>query len=223
MRQVTLLLALVLGVKAQDQFRFPVYREKTLHDERGKLEISETALSYRSDNGKASFTLPFSEIREADTSDPRRIRLTTYDVVKRRLGGHEVLTFRLEEGKYREDLTRFFAAHIERPVIGTYGVPTENTFEIPAYHRELLGGSHGRLVIGREAIRFLTKNPKESRTWLYRDIETIGGRSPFDFRITTYAETFTFDLKERLPDKAYRLAWEEIYERKPEKSHADKP
>ena len=62
MRQVTLLLALVLGVKAQDQFRFPVYREKTLHDERGKLEISETALSYRSDNGKASFTLPFSEI-----------------------------------------------------------------------------------------------------------------------------------------------------------------
>src|SRR4051812_33384200 len=117
MRQVILLLVSVLSLEARDPWRFPVYRQKPLHDERGELELSETALTYRSDNRKASLTLPFSDIREADTSDPRRIRLTTYDVLKRRLGGHEVVTFRLEEKGHSEDLTRFFAAHVKRPVI----------------------------------------------------------------------------------------------------------
>ena len=35
-------------------------------------------------------------------------------------------------------------------------------------------GTNGTLEIGEEAIRFVTEKPADSRTWLYRDIETIG-------------------------------------------------
>jgi hypothetical protein len=76
----------------------------------------------------------------------------------------------------------------------------------------MLGGSHGTLVIGSTGIEFASQKPKDSRTWLYRDIQTIGTPDPFHFRVTTYAETFTFDLKERLPEGAYRLAWQEVYD-----------
>ena len=78
-------------------------------------------------------------------------------------------------------------------------------------HRGVLSGSHGTLIIGSAGIEFASKKAKDSRTWLYRDIQTIGTPDPFRFRVTTYAETFTFDLKERLPDEAYRLAWREVY------------
>ena len=33
--------------------------------------------------------------------------------------------------------------------------------------------------------------------------------------VTTLAETFMFDLKERLPKEAYELVWERVYELEP--------
>ncbi len=67
------------------------------------------------------------------------------------------------------------------------------------------------LSIGSAGIQFASKRGKDSRTWLYRDIQTIGTSDPFHFRVTSYAETFTFDLKERLPKAAYDLAWQAVY------------
>jgi hypothetical protein len=197
--------------QAAAPFDFDVYRIKLRHNEPGKLVITESSVSYQSKNGKTSLTLPLLDIREADVSDPSRITLTTYDVTKRRLGSHAVLSFRLQSGTHGEDVARFFAEHLKRPVVGAYALPGEAAFEILAYHREVLGGSHGKLVVGDKGIRFISKKPKDCRTWLYRDIETIGATDPFHFRVTTYAETFSLDLKERLPEGAYDLAWKSIY------------
>ena len=200
---------------AAEPFHCDVYRVKPLRDEPGEIAFSESGVTYRSESGKTILNIPFSDIREADVSDPKRIRLETYDRTKWRIGGQRAVSFRLQEETHDRVLAHFLAEHLKRPVVGAYAVENENGFEIPAYHRELLGGSHGTLIIGSEAIRFLSKNPKYSRTWLYRDIETIGSASPFQFRLSTPAETYTFDLKEQLPERAYRLAWEHVYQLAP--------
>ena len=70
---------------------------------------------------------------------------------------------------------------------------------------------HGKLQIGSNSIRFVTANKTDSRTWLYRDMDTIGSMAPFHFRVSTPVETYNFDLKERLPADAYQLAWYRLY------------
>jgi hypothetical protein len=205
------LLSTVAFAEAATPFEFAVYRTKLPRHESGQLTINESGISYRSENGKTSLTLPFLDIREADLSDPVRITLTTYDIAKLRLGGNRVISFRLREGAHAEDLARYFSEHLKRPVVGAYALPDEGAVEIPAYHRELLGGSHGTLLIGPDGIRFVSKKAKESRTWLYQDINTIGSGDPFHFRLSTSAETYTLDLKERLPESAYRLASQRVY------------
>ena len=72
-------------------------------------------------------------------------------------------------------------------------------------------GAHGKLEIGPEFIRFATEKSADSRTWLYRHVQTIGNSDPFHFRLSTFAETYMLDLKERLPPEAYDHAWERVY------------
>jgi hypothetical protein len=210
---LAVLLSTGMVAEGVEPFQFQVYRGKQLRRrEPGQLTITDSGVSYRSDNEKTSLVLSFADIKRADLSDPSRIELERYDITKWRLGREKVLSFHLREGKHGEDLARYFAEHLKRPVVGSYSLPSaEDAVSIPAYHRELLGGAHGVLVIGSEGIRFESKKPKESRTWLYRDIETIGTSDPFHFRLTSFVETFAFDLKERLPDAAYQLAWRQVY------------
>src|SRR6266566_6489857 len=51
----------------------------------------------------------------------------------------------------------------------------------------------------------------KARTWLYRDIETIGKPDSFRFRVTTNRETYILELKAELPEAAYQLAWSKVY------------
>ena len=149
------------------------------------MEISKAGVSYRSDNGKTAIHISTADIYEADLSDPSAIRITTYDMLKRRLTGRRTHIFRLHDGKHEEALTRFMVDTLARPVVGAYGAAEEGGFEIPAYHRHRLGGCHGKLQIGSNSIRFITAHKTDSRTWLYRDIETIGKPDSYRFRVTT--------------------------------------
>lgn len=196
---------------AEDTFRYAVVRATPLRGEHGRLEISKAGVSYRSANGKTAIHIAAADIREADLSDPAIVRITTYDILKRRLTGHRTHTFRLLDGKHEESLTRFLVDTLDRPVVGAYGAAEEGGFEIPAYHRHRLGGCNGKLQIGSNSIRFVTGNKTDSRTWLYRDIETIGSMAPFHFRVSTLVEAYNFDLKERLAADAYQLAWYRLY------------
>ena len=208
---VLAVLCVSLG-SAAAPFSFSVYRMKLTRDEPGQLEVTESGVHYSADKKGTTLSLSFPEIRLADLSDPKKITLETFEVTKRRIGGHNAVSFRLREGTTTEELARFFAERVKRPVIGAYTLQKEGgVFEIPAYHREVMGGAHGTVFIGTEGIRFVSDKAKQSRTWLYRDIETIGTGNPFSFRVSTYAETFTFDLLDRLPERAYRLAFEKVH------------
>jgi hypothetical protein len=196
---------------AADTFTYAVVRATRPRGEHGQLEVSKAGVSYRSGNGKTAIHIGAADIYEADLSDPAAIRITTYDILKRRLTGHRTHTFRLLDGKQEDSLIRFLVDTLDRPVVGAYGAAEKGGFEIPAYHRHRLGGCHGKLQIGSNSIRFVTGNKTDSRTWLYRDIETIGGMAPFHFRVSALVETYNFDLKERLPADAYQLAWDRLY------------
>jgi len=196
---------------AQEVFRYPVFRLKAARDEPGQLQVDQSGVSYRSDRGKTSIRIPLADVHQADVSDPRFIRIETYDILKRRLAGRRVHSFRLRDGQHDAALARFLASRLARPVVGTFSAETRESFQLAAYHRHRLGGCPGQLRLDGDGIRFLSPRAGESRTWLYRDIDTIGTMNRFHFRVTTLAETYNLDLKERLPEEAYNEAWRLVY------------
>jgi len=208
--------ALASNLWADDIFRYSVYLERLPRQEKGELVIGQTSISYRSEDGKRSIQIPFGDIYEADVSNPREVRIETYDALKRRLLGRQVYTFKHREVEHGPDLARFFAAHLKRPVVGFLASPSQgDVYELPAYHRHRFGGCHGKLRIDASGIQFVSDRAQDSRTWSYSDIETVGTMNAFNFRISSLNETYNFDLKERLPPAAYDLSFKSVTGIKP--------
>lgn len=212
MCRAVLLLLFSAAAFAADSFQFAVWHVRPLRrDERGRLDIGASGVSYQSDDGKTNLRIAWEDVREANVADPKVIRFETYDRLKRKAGERRIYTFRLREGEHGDDLARFLSARLSGPLLGAYGTGEAARFTIAAYHRHALGGVHGKLEIGPESIRFVTERTADSRTWLYRDIQTIGSSDPFHFRLSTYAETYMLDLKERMTPEEYDYAWERVY------------
>lgn len=221
MHVVLLILSIATaGVQTPADFKYDVVRIRTplQKDEPGQLRIDSTGIEYRSTNGKTSVRLPFIDVSEMDVSDPSAIRIETYEMLKRKLSGRRSYVFHLRGARdvaENDRLTQFLSVRIRRPLINSQTVSVTPEFEIPAYHRHVLNGCNGTLQITPEGIRFLSSKEDHSRTWKYSEIETIGSSDPFSFRVTTAAETFTFDLKDRLPKEAYDLVWQRVYDLQP--------
>jgi hypothetical protein len=220
MYALLLILSMAAGSpQTQPRFQYEVVRTKSLQkNEPGQLRIDTAGIEYRSANGKTSIRVPFIDLHEMDVSDPSAIRIETYEMLKRRLSGRRSYVFRLRFSRGVEEndrLTQFLSERIHRPLLGSQTTAAKPEFEIPAYHRHVLNGCNGTLQITPEGIRFLSTQEDHSRTWKYSEIQTIGGSDPFSFRVTTLAETFTFDLKDRLSKEAYELVWQRVYDLEP--------
>ena len=212
---LTLLLCAAGSAQAADAFRFLVVRDKFPRDESGQLTITDAGITYQSDNAKTLLQFAYADVRKVDVSRPNVIRLQTYDRLKRKFTGRRSYKFRLQEDAIDSKLARFLVERLARPVVGAFDLVGEPVRELSAYHRHRLRGCHGVLRIAEEGIQFLTEDSADSRTWLYRDVETIGGSDPFNLRVTSFAETYMFDLKDRLPEEEYRLMWQRIYNPEP--------
>ena len=206
-----LLVAVVAGPLARGEFRYEVRRDKFRGSEAGVLTIDASGVRYRSENEKTVLDFAFEDIRKADVSNPQKVRLFTYERAKKRLARPRLYQFKILEGTTEEALAEFLAERLERPVLGAYGIQEGAGGGIPAYHRHVLGGCDGTLRFDTNAIEFDSKNRKHSRTWVHTDIETIGTMDPFHFRLTTYAETYNFDLMQRLSTEDYRSIWRGVY------------
>ncbi len=204
-----LLIAFAAAAVERDAFDLKVERVRMLRNQPGDLHIDAQEVRFRSSDGKTSIAVPMQDLREADVADPHALRFETYDVQKWKPIDRREYTFRAAPEAPVEELAQFLAARVPRPVVGRYTAASQ--FRIPAYHRRIRGGTHGMLEIGDEAIRFVSDTPADSRTWLYRDIETIGRPDSFRFRITTNRETYVVELKSELPEIAYQLAWSKLY------------
>jgi len=216
MSELLLILFLAAGSpQAQPSFQYDVVRSRSMQkDETGRLRIDELGIQYRSANGKTSLSLPFIDVQEMDVADPSTIRIETYEMLKRKLSGRRSYLFRFRSARSAEEndlLTQFLSERIRRPLLGSQSVTAQLEFELPAYHRHVVNGCDGRLQITPEGIRFLSTKD-HSRTWKYSEIQTFGAANAFSFRVTTLTQTFTFDLKDRLPREAYDLVWRRVYD-----------
>src|SRR5437870_1160905 len=96
--------------------------------------------------------------------------------------------FRRQIAEHRR-LLGIFSAHSSTTILRRIVLPTKKilagVFRQPA---------SGLLKIGSESIQFVSDKPADSRTWLYRDIETIGRPDSVRFRVTTNHETYVLEL-----------------------------
>jgi hypothetical protein len=190
-------------------FDLKVTRVRTLRDQPGDLHIDDQGIAFRSTDGKTSIEIPMKDLRDVSIADPHVLRFGTYEVQKWKPVERVEYTFRAPPGTSVEELGNFLTARVHRTVVGHY--PEESNFQAAVYHRRVRWGTSGVLKIGSESIQFVSDKPADSRTWLYRDIETIGRPDSFRFRVTTNRETYVLELKEDLPEAAYELAWSRIY------------
>jgi hypothetical protein len=200
---------LVIGAPGNEAFSLKVERVRTVRNQPGDLRIDATGVTFRSSDGKTAITIRMKDLRAADVANPGGLRFETYDVQKWKPIGRREYTFRAPPDAPVEALARFLTARVHRPVVGHY--PEGAHFQVAAFQRRALRGTAGILEIGEESIQFVSDQPKDSRTWLYRDIETIGRPDSFRFRVTTNRETYVLELKEDLPDVAYDFAWSKVY------------
>jgi hypothetical protein len=195
------LIALTNLCYGQETLDLPVEHVRALRNTRGALHVDVSGIAFRSDDKKTEIRIPLQNLRHVAVSNPKALHFETFE--------RREYTFRAAADAPVEELARFLAAHTGRPVTGHYA--ESSVFRIPAYHRHLLGGTHGTLEIGSESIQYVSESPTDSRTWLYRDIETIGRPDAFGFRVTAGKETYVLELQERMPQSAYDLAWNNVY------------
>jgi hypothetical protein len=200
---------LTMAAPENSVFDLKVTRVRTLRDQPGDLHIDSQGIEFRSADGKTSIEIPMKDLRDVNVADPHALRFGTYEVQKWKPVERVEYTFRTPPETSVEDLGNFLTAHVHRTVVGHY--PEESQFQAAAFHRRIRAGASGLLKIGTESIQFVSDKPTDSRTWLYRDIETIGRPDSFRFRVTTNRETYVLELKENLPEAAYELAWRRIY------------
>jgi hypothetical protein len=212
---LTVLVAwLAVGATEKDVFDLKVERVRIFRNQPGDLHVDADGITFRSSDGKTRITIRMQDLRGVDVADPSSLQFETYEVQKWKPIERREYTFRAGPDAPVEELAQFLAARVHRPVVGHYASASQ--FHVPAYHRHALGGTNGTLEIGDEAIRFVSDKPADSRTWLYRDIETIGRPDPFRFRVTTSRETYVIELKSELPEAADQFAWSKVYN--PERS-----
>jgi hypothetical protein len=206
---LTVLPALLATGADKGIFDLKVTRVRILRSQPGDLHIDTEGVTFRSSDGKTTITIALKDLREADVANPHSLRFETYEVQKWKPIERRAYTFRAQPDAPVEELARFLAARVHRPVVGHYAGASQ--FRVAAYHRRPLAGADGTLEIGQDSIRFVSDKPADSRTWLYRDIETIGRPDSFRFRVTTNRETYILELKDELPETAYELAWSKVY------------
>jgi hypothetical protein len=210
MRFVNVLALMVLAISAENaSFDLKVTRVRMVRDQPGDLHIDTQGVTFRSVDGKTSITIAMENLREADVADSHALRFQTYEVQKWKPIERREYTFRAQPNAPIDELAKFLAARVHRPVVGHYQEGSQ--FNVAAFHRRTLGGTNGMLEIGQGSIQFVSDKPADSRTWLYRDIETIGRPDGFRFRVTTNRETYVLELKNELTEAAYQFAWSKVY------------
>ncbi len=105
-----------------------------------------------------------------------------------------------------------FTARVGKPVRnGAPLMAAAVISELPAHHRMWIGGSSGTLRLKDDGIDYVTENGRDSRSWRWADIQTLGNPNPYEFRVTAYREIVEFDLKQPMPRDLFEQMWDRLY------------
>ncbi len=206
---VNLLLLLSLGelpaFAQPDSFRFSVRHKHWFKHCEGALRMDGSGIAYETPHRKHARVWSFRDLRHLEILSPTRLVINTY-------GNPAMFDFRLREAELTGDVYRFLAQHVERGLTSrVLFAATDFLDERPVKHRHRRGGCEGMLRIGLNEITYNTENVGDRRRWRMRDIRSFGTTGPYDLRLTTEKETFTFDLKVALSQQVYDHLWKTIH------------
>src|SRR3989442_1157275 len=175
----------------------------------GKLTISEDGIQYATEYVKHQRKWSYLDLKRIEIVSRNELNVETYEDKKHFLGADIEFKFKVVEGEITAEIYQFLLAKTTRPLITAVPFATGESFAftIPVKHRHFRGGCQGELKIGENQVVYETSYPEHSRIWLYKDIETIGLADPYNFRLTTVLETYTFDLKTAMTAEQYDFLW----------------
>jgi hypothetical protein len=171
--------------------------------EKGTLMIGADGIEFRS--GKEhTVRLPYLEVQSFLLS-PHSLVIETYQNRKRHLPGMERYRFDLAE-TVPSQVAAELANEVRRPSQNAVPDSASQGIAIPAHHRTVRGGTNGVLRFRDGGIDYVTSVSGDSRSWRWADLQTLSDPDPYHLFVFGYRDTYTFDLKEALPQSLfYRL------------------
>ena len=175
----------------------------------GSLLIGDTSVEFRSP--KFSYRWSDLDIKTFDLIGGTQLTLTDYENRDHRLPGERRFEFTLKRA-IPADLAAALTARVGRPSIN--GVPAKAASaiaEIPAHRREFVGASNGTLRFRDDGIDYVATDGRNSRSWRWSDIQTLGNPNPWEFRVDGYREVAEFDLKRPMARELFDRVWDLLY------------
>lgn len=208
---ILILVTWVSSLKGQP-FSFRVKHKHSWGAAEGRLTIGEDGIVFDEEGKTHHRRWPYTELRRVEIASPNELVLYTYEDLKYRLGTEKRFKLTILDGEISSEIYRFLLSKTTRPLLTR--VPYESgpfAFTLPVKRRGTFRSSQGELKVGDDRIVYETSHPKDSRIWLYKDVQSIGLVDPYQFRLSTFLESFTFDLKTPMSAAQYDYLWKRIY------------
>jgi hypothetical protein len=175
----------------------------------GTLLFDNDGIEFRSP--EFSRRWPYAEIKSFDLTGSRELVVTDYENRHWHEPGERRFRFTLSQ-PMPSDIAAGFTARVGRPVINGDPNPGAAVIaEIPAHRRERFGGSNGTLRLRADGIDYVGAHGRDSRSWRWSDIQTLGNPDPWELRVTAYREIVEFDLKRPLTHDLFDRLWDNLY------------
>jgi len=192
---------------------YSVKHDHALGSCQGKLILADQEVRYEASDGKHSRSWSYIDIQKLDFASSTCLILKSFKSTSwKKLARDEVFKFVLTGAQLSSADQEVIRSKLSRPVIARLTEAKETTsLAFPVRHRHRVGGCEGRLQVEGDRLVYSSDRANDTRVWKLSEIETIGSPDPYHLRITTYNETFTFDLKSPLDPNLYETLWKKIY------------
>ena len=179
----------------------------------GKVTVTDRGISFAGEK-KHVWSWKYEDIQELRLS-PGHIAVLTYRDNKWKLGADRGYEF---EGDVPGGLYALWSARLDQRFVVEQAEKIEG-WSLPVKHLKRISGSEGTLTFGKDRIVYETAAREDSRTWRYRDIESVSSSGPFQLTVTTYERArshygdrkgFNFQLKRALDEARYNQLWLDI-------------
>ena len=198
---------------AADTLIYKVRHEHAIGGCEGILTFAPEGVRYETKEKNHSRNWAYPDVKYFEIVSEQEIEVHTYESQGvSRLGRDRDFDFRLLDGRLGDDLYQLLVNKSPRAVVTHVVFPgTEIVQDIPVRHRHRLGGCQGTLTIATDKIIYRTDRKEDSRIWRLEDIQSFASSDPFSLRLSSSFETFNFDLKLPLEQKASELLWKAVY------------
>jgi hypothetical protein len=180
---------------------------RAVGSEKGDLLVGANGIEFRSGKGQ-TLKLSYLEMQTFHLS-PHSLVIETYQNRRKHMPGVERLRFEMTES-VSPQVAADLAKEVQRPSQNAVPDPAAQGIVIPAHHRSLAGGTNGILRFRDGGIDYVTGAPDDSRSWRWADLQTLSSPDPYHLLAFGYRDTYSFDLKELLPQSLYYHLVDEI-------------